>query len=421
MAASPEALLISAVLRTKDYALLTQQGITQEMFGAFPDEFKWIDTYYTRYQKTPSKGAFQAKFPDFTVYAVDEVEHYCEATKESFSHRAIADLLDRSVDLMMAGDVEKAMTSLGTDLLRIQAAVQNAADDYDIASDWEATYQKILDRVARVEAGKSAGIPTGFGTLDLNTGGLQPGWTTIVGGRLSAGKTWTMVRMAHAAVMEGYTAMYYSLEQPRDQIAIRSHVLMSREWGTEVFRQMDLQRGHGFNLLAYKKFLEELEENIPGRFVVNDTSRGRVGPMTVAAGIEREDPDIVFIDYLTLMKQSGDGGWLSVADLSASMQQLAQRYNKPLVIGSQLNRTAMGDDEPDAGKIGRSDAVGQDADLVVMVTKKTESVRKMSLAKNRHGPDGMSWYAKWLPNTGEIEEISGDDASNLMEHDKMED
>lgn len=421
MAASPEALLISAVLQTKDASAFTRNGITAEMFDGLRDEAKWLMDYIARYERTPSKTNVRTKWPDFVVYKVDACDYYADEVKQAYARSAVTDLLDRSVELIIQGKLDKAIESMSTELLHVQAVVQDAADDYDLASDWESTYEATKKRMERVRSGGRAGVPTGFSTIDLNTGGLQPGWMTIVGGRLSAGKTWAMVRMAHEAVIEGYTALYFTLEQPRDQIAMRAHTMMSQALGGEVFRHLDLQRGNGFDLIEYRKFLESLEERVPGRFVINDTSRGRVGPIQVAAGIEREEPDVVFVDYLTLMKQTGDGGWLSVADLSASMQQLAQKYQVPIVLGSQLNRTAMGSDEPDAGQIGRSDAVGQDADLVVMVTKKTTSVRKMSLAKNRHGPDGLTWFTMWKPNTGEIEEITGDRASELIEEDRLED
>jgi hypothetical protein len=143
--------------------------------------------------------------------------------------------------------------------------------------------------------------------------------------------------------------------------------------------------------------------------------------MTVAAAVEREQPDIVFIDYLTLMSMKGDGGWLSVADLSASLKQLALRYQIPIWCGSQLNRQAAKVADPDASMFSRSDSIGHDADLLVTVAGKSRSVRIVAVPKFRHGGDGQMFYIKWHPNTGEIEEISGDDAAALMEEDKLRD
>jgi len=38
----------------------------------------------------------------------------------------------------------------------------------------------------------------------------------------------------------------------------------------------------------------------------------------------------------------------------------------------------------------------------------------MRMAKNRHGEDGYMWYCRFTPNTGQFEEITGDEAEELM-------
>lgn len=417
MAASPEALFISAVLQAADVKALGREAINQEMFTGYEDEYRWLSRYIDKHHKIPTKAAFTNKFPEFTIHAVDDVGHYADEVRLAYAESAMTQVMDRSVDLMMKGDIAGAMSSLGTDLIRVQATVQDQADDYDLAADHGGTYELLKQRMDRVASTGSAGVPTGFGSLDIATGGLQPGWLTIIGARLGAGKTWTMVSMAVNAAMHGYSALYYSLEQPRDQIAMRTHTMLSSMWWEETFRGMDLVRGRNFDLMSYRDFLASIEDELAGRIVINDGRRGRVSPMTVAAGIEREEPDIVFIDYLTLMAMKGDGGWLSVGDLSASLQQLGQRYGIPIVVASQLNRGARETDTPDAGMIGRADSVGQDADLVVMLAAKSPHVRRMSIPKFRHGPDGQNFYIEWDPNNGVIEEISGDRAAELIQKD----
>jgi replicative DNA helicase len=250
---------------------------------------------------------------------------------------------------------------------------------------------------------------------------MQPGWLGIVGGRLGTGKTWIMAKMACEAAIAGFSVLFYSLEQSRHEIAMRTHTLLSAKLYDEVFRSSDLQRGYGLDIDAYQEFLKSLEETLPGRLVINDASRGRVTPMTVAAAVEREEPDLVLIDYLTLMGMKGDGGWQSVGDLSSSLKQLALRYEVPIIVGSQLNRNAIREDSPDPGTLSRSDSVGHDADMIVTITKKSKQVRKMSLIKFRHGMDGQQWFCSWKPNIGGIDEITGDEASDLMEQDKLVD
>lgn len=414
--ASSEALLISAVLQTADFTVVSGHGVNDGMFITHGDEFRYILRHVAKHGSVPSKPAFKAKFPDFTIYKVTETAAFCDDVKQEYARGAMSDLLDKSIDLLVKGSVDQAMEKLGTELLRIQATVQDVQEDYDLTVDWEATYRDVMARIDRVRKHGTAGVPTGFDTLDLATGGLQPGWFTIMAARLGVGKTWSMVHMATNAALSGYSAMYWSLEQSKHQIAMRTHTSMSRVLCKEPFRNRDLMRGHGFDLQEYKDFLGALDDKLQGRLVVNDTQRGGVGPMEIAASIERDMPDILFIDYITLLRMKGDGGWLSAADLSRSIQQVGQRYQVPIVAASQLNRAAIGNDD-DPGTLSRTDSLGHDADLIVMAAKKSTSVRKFSIPKFRHGEDGQMWFVKWKVNTGDIEEISGDEAGTLIEQD----
>jgi replicative DNA helicase len=419
--AHPEELLISAVLRSGDFKTTVQQGLSTNMFIAFVDEWKFISQHVQKHGAVPGKESFKQKFPEFVIMKADDVAVYCDDVKQEYARDTVTRLIDEAIDQIQAGQIDKAMTALGTELLRTQTILADVEDDYNVTSDYERTVRLVQSRIDRASTTGWAGVPTGLGTIDLMSGGVQPGWLTIIGGRLSAGKTWLLVRMAVEAAMKGYSAMFYSLEQGRDEIAMRTHTLFSRMMGPEVFRASDLQRGYGLDMTEYRSFLSGLEDNLLGRLVINDSSRGKVSPMTVAAAIEREQPDIVFIDYLTLMSMKGDGGWLSVADLSASLKQLALRYQIPVVVGSQLNRSAVRDNTPDASTLSRSDSVGHDADLIITVAHKTRSVRVVNVPKFRHGSEPPMFYIKWKPNTGDIEEISGDQASLLMDEDKLVD
>jgi replicative DNA helicase len=416
--AHPEELLISAILRTRDYKQALALGVSPVMFTTFTTELAYIHGYYQRHGRLPEKESFRRKFPDFTIRSVNDIAAYTDAVKEEYARYTMTTLIDNAIGLMQKGQIDAAMTGLGTDLLRTQSVLADQGVDYDITADFERTLKEVEIRHDRQLATGWAGVPTGMGTLDLATGGIQPGWLSILGGRLGQGKTWLLTTFAVQAALKGYSAMFYSLEQSQNEIAMRSHTLLSHYLGDTVFPSSSLQRGYGIDLREYRTFLTKLDDLLPGRLVINDASRGKVSPMTVAAAVERELPDIVFIDYLTLMGMKGDGGWLSVADLSASIKQIALRYDIPIWVGSQLNRTAVRDDQPDASTIARSDSVGHDADLIVTVASKSKSVRLVSVPKFRHGHDGQMFFVKWKPNIGEIEEINGDDASDLMDDDR---
>jgi len=65
-----------------------------------------------------------------------------------------------------------------------------------------------------------------------------------------------------------------------------------------------------------------------------------------------------------------------------------------------------------------ADAIGQDADCVITMKQMSAHVIKMKLAKFRHGSDGQMWFNEFRPNSGKFDEISGQEADNIMDDDK---
>lgn len=407
----PEDLLITALIKSADSKIMAKHGMSSDLFVLRQHEFKWIEKYIARHGALPSRAAYKTKFPDAPFYRTAEggdVENFIEEVKQNFARYRLTEIMDNSIELLMMGQIDNAVSSLGTELLQVQAVVADMPDDYNTALDWGDTYDDVMARIERVKTTGSAGIPTGFDSLDAETGGLQPGWLSIFAARTGVGKTWTGVRMGCEAAMNGYTALYFTLEQSRHQIAMRSHNFLSKHYGGSIFHAGDLMRGFGFDLLEYKDFLQQLADELPGSLVINDGRRGRVTPMTVAGAIERVQPDIVYVDYLTLMGMEGDGGWQSVGKLSTDLKQIAERFQVPIVAMSQLNRT---------GEVSRADSISHDSDLVIKLSKKSRHVMKMFMEKFRHGDDGFSWLCEYNPGNGTHDEITPAEADTLIEAD----
>lgn len=418
MAAHPEALLISAVVRSGEYQLLAAQGITRNLFHVHADVFEWIEEYIARNSKAPSRAALRQQYPDFTLYKVDDTKHWCGEVRKEHKRQSLINLMDETMNLLDADDEDHALKTMEAGMTAIRASSAGVNPDFDIYEDWESVYGVVSDRVARVRVNGMAGIPTGFDTLDNITGGIQGGWFGVIAARLGQGKTWTGIRMAWAAAMAGHSVTYFSLEQSKFQIATRVHAFASKQYATQAFNPMDLNRGMGFDLREYKKFLQDLQQRKGNSsFYINDTSRGLVTPSTIASTIQTRQPGIVFIDYLTLMGTNTDD-WRGTAKLSSEIQSIAQRFNVPIMALSQVNRLGgMGGEPPGAEHLSQADAIGQDADLVLTMAQKSKRVTRMRLAKFRHGPGGDSWYTKFSPGTGEYEEISEQDATDLIEED----
>lgn len=421
MAIHPEALLLSAVVQTREHQQLAANGITLQMFHVYPDEAEWMFRYIQQNGKAPSKQALRQTFPDFTLYKVDDTAHWCGEVRQTHRQQSIVNFCDAAMDLVDSGDEEAALALISQGVREVEATSQGLQNDFDVFENWEEVYDTVSARVERVRLNGYAGIPSGFTSLDNLTGGIQPGWFGVIAARLGEGKTWTGVRMGYAAATTGHKVSYFSLEQPRVQIAMRVHGFGSRQYAKEPFNPMDLNRGRGFDIRAYKQFLLDMRDKRgSGKFKINDTARGRVSISTINAVIEIDQPDLVIIDYLTLLSADTDD-WRGTAKLSAAIQSAAHRYNVPIWALSQVNRLGIGKDAPGAEHLSQADAIGQDADLVMTQKQMSKTVMKHRLAKFRHGPGGDTWFSKFSPGTGEYEEITSDKAEDLIQADQEED
>lgn len=423
MPTTPEQLLISAVVNTGDHITPSAKGITSKFFHSYPDEWRWIERYISQHRKAPSKGAFKNKFPGFKVSkAINDVGHFCDEVRGAHATATLSTSIEEILTDMEDGQVEDAIKKMHSSALAIESALVGESHDSDIITNYQDVLDEVMRRVARQSDYGIAGIPTGFPTLDERTGGPQPGQVWIMAARLGQGKTWSLARMACAAAFSGFNIQYDALEGTRAEIAMRIHTFASSEYGKEVFKNLDLSMGKNFSPRQYKEFLQSLHTDVKGRMHIADTTKGLISPLSIAAQIERNKVDALFLDYITLMDGSDGSGsddWKSIGKLSKSLKQIAQMYQVPIIAAAQLNREAANmRDLAGPDKLAESDSIGRDADAVITARQLSRHVIAMKLAKYRHGRDGFVWYCKFTPNTGHFEEVTFDDAQDLIAEDK---
>jgi replicative DNA helicase len=418
---NPEQMLISAILLTGDHITPSANGITHKFFHSFPDEFKWIETYIGKHRRCPSKSAFRTKFPAFKIKTADDVSFFCDEVRTSHAASELGTAIQDILADMEDGHIEDALKTMHSRALFIESSVSGESADSDIITSYDDVYDEVMRRVGRNSNFGQSGIPTGFPTLDERTGGPQPGQVWIVAARLGQGKTWSLARMACAAAFSGYNIQYDALEGTRAEIAMRIHTFASSEYGQQVFKNIDLSMGQNFSPREYKQFLHNLRNDVKGAMHVADTTKGPISPLSIAAQIERNKVDAVYLDYITLMDTADANGddWKSIGRLSAGLKRTAVAYQVPIIAAAQLNRTAaVGRDLAGPEALAESDAIGRDADAVITMRQLSKHVIAFKLAKYRHGRDGYMWYTKFLPNTGHFEEVTFDEAQDAISDDK---
>lgn len=411
---SPELLLISAILRTQNHTLPAARGINPNMFYGYREEYEWIETYVSKYTRTPSVGAFRKVFDDMPLAKVDDVELYIEEVREAHARQVLLKELNKVTSKLKAGDTAGAIQQLSSAALSSEASLLGHGTDGDIFSEYDDVKEEVLRRAEKVLDTGLSGIPTGLPTLDELTGGIQPGWFCVISARAGVGKTRSLIRMACAAAFSGYTVQYNALEQTRPEIGMQVQSFASSEFGHSVLKSLDLAQGK-VEQQDYLKFLRTMKETIQGKMHVADNSRNAITPTTIAAQIERNQVDISFLDYLTIME--GAEGYENAANLSKSMARIAKKYRVPIITAAQINRNGADRKEQGLEHLSDTDELGRSADLVINVQQFSKRVLSMTVVKFRHGPSGHKFYLKFDPNQGVMEEITYNEAIAMRDVD----
>jgi len=266
------------------------------------------------------------------------------------------------------------------------------------------TYEKI-EELAKLK-GRIAGVPTGFIDLDNLTTGLHAGELVLIGARPSMGKTsFAMNICQHAALRAGKSTAVFSLEMPREQIAMR--MLCSEA-------KVDMQKIRSGTLSDgdWMKLARVLGPMANAPLYIDDTSgitpsqlRSRCRRLMMDKGL-----DLIMIDYLQLMAADGrtENRQLEVSEISRQLKSIALELKVPLIACAQLSRaaTTRTDKRPMLSDLRDSGSIEQDADVVMFLHREAyydpaceeKNVGEVIMSKQRNGPLGtvkLAWLAEY--------------------------
>ena len=134
----------------------------------------------------------------------------------------------------------------------------------------------------------------------------------------------------------------------------------------------------------------------------------------IAAKIEAHSPDVVFIDGVYLMIDEITGKMneaIALTNITRSLKKLAQRYQIPIVITTQVLSWKLKGGKLSTDGIGYSSSFLQDSDVLFGLHKEDENVddtRVLKILASRNcGPGEVSMLWDW--ETGHFRELDETD------------
>jgi replicative DNA helicase len=242
------------------------------------------------------------------------------------------------------------------------------------------------------------GLKSGFDDLDSIIQGFQKSDLIIIAGRPSMGKTALSLNIAINIIQNSkLPILFFSLEMSKEQIMYR---LLAMETNVN---QMRLRNGKlSQNDWIKVNKMVNIFSKLP--LFIDDTSdlsiqniRSKIKTLM----FEQNQVGLVIIDYLQLMQNSKLKTENRVQELSQiprSLKIMAREFNIPVIALSQLSRNVENrvEKRPVLSDLRESGSIEQDADLVLMLSRKNSSDTinsnqndmELIIAKQRNGPIG---------------------------------
>lgn len=408
MRPSAEGLLISSLVTTHDAHAAAIYGISPEMFVGYQAEYRWLLSYTQTYGSCPTRDALLSKFPEFPYVEHADVAFAADEVRYTHNQREIRRAVRSAAQSVAAGDYEEAALALGSySPFTATKPLVNALQDMSFLTSYE-------------EKPDSLRMP--WRTLQEVTGGMRAGDLWYGAARLGNGKSWKAIEVAAHALEQGRRVSLYSLEMPKAQILVRLHVCLGRRLGLPVDHKA--MRDKIYDLIAYRKLVNQIRDEITGEIFIFDASDGKISPATVAS--RAADVDLSIIDYVGLMssplgKRAIDD-WRVIAAISNELKEIATAKSTRIFALSQVNRDGdtVSKYPPKVKNLAQSDALGQDGDVVLTHKKFSKTSQVCSIEKNRHGASEVLYFTRFLPNEGSFHEISRDTAEDLRDQEGTE-
>lgn len=336
-----------------------------------------------------------------SIVSIDNVGHYVKIVAEK---SALRKLISLAVEVQSAAYASQAFET-------VMATAREGIGKLEVLGvrgGPERIGGLLADALNTIEARMTGkiitSIPSGIGELDDITGGFKPARVYFVAGRPGDGKTSFQRSVALNAVAAGFDTLVFSRETPNQETIECNLSLLAK------IPAIKITSGR----LNYGEF-QKLQNAAGGLYEAKLWTDDRSSTIEkICAEIRKwhalnvkgkRGLGLVIIDYLQLVRvakaRSGANREQVVAEMSATLKQLAMELNIPIIVLSQLNREAeKRGGRPMTCDLRESGALEQDADVIIFVyrdippedkkARRDPGPAELIVGKHRGGPTGIA-------------------------------
>lgn len=396
--------------------LLVNQGLGMEQIPLTADDFDapWFREAYAIMEKHFAKNKF---FDVFIVSAELKSQvardRVFESIEFAFTPQNVAyyasKVLEQSVErqlgllaleMQAGGDVQEKIEFVRLKLEQLK--IVDALEMPDIRWDLQMMLNEILNPKRTLE--------TCFAGLNRMIVGLKQSGLYVIGARPGVGKTVVGMQLAwELSRLED--VVFFSLEMDKAS-------LLNRVVAGELNIPLEsIERG----LLQpqWKGAISDLIRTVESKLIISDRGGQTIQQIRsyLTSIMVKRPVKVVFVDYLQLIQAANPKApkYEQISQISMDLKNLAKEFGIPVVALAQLNRRIDGkpDERPSAGDLRDSGQIEQDADVIIMLSRKQsdadviedtkisrgesqklyaygqKSLITLDVVKNRHGATGF--------------------------------
>jgi len=318
-----------------------------------------------------------------TLPTSGHAEHYVNIVLDGWKRRSLMKQADKITRAAADGE------EIDTLLADASAAL------YEIGKkDHERTFTDVSQSIAGLTFEPGNYLSTGFSSLDNIMYGYGPADAIVIAARPSCGKSALLLNSASSLDATQHRVGLFSMEMPAVQLQQRL-LCAKAKVNLEDILKGRLTPAHHKDLLRAKEWLKEYKILIDDNPILTPASLR----LKTLQWVEHYGIEIIFIDYLQLMKGTHKKEYDNITECSQAIKLLAMELDIPIIVAAQLNREleSREDSTPRLNDLRGSGSIEQDADVVMMIHRPNfkegqydDGVATIVVPKNRRGPRGVA-------------------------------
>ena len=394
-----ERALVCKIISTGQLEEAISKGIRSDLFwdDECKDVFEYITDHARRYKQTPSTAALKTDREDFDFVLVQEpleylIDKFTKAAKKRLAQDMVIELAKMTDDPEHGDDIDLRFLEASRRL----AMLAPSTEVHRFVGDMDKRYKEYEEDKKDRDSGKKVSMLYGFPTLDRVTGGMAHHEFITISGFSGLGKSTFLKVVAFNVWVQGFTPLIITLEEEGKLIAQKFDAMAGALNFTRL-KHLDLSEEEMANWRAMRERVRNSTSDIP----IIDKIR-HCSPENVFAETVRYKPDLVLVDYITLMRSSRPGQkgmsmWQSISEITQDLKMNARTLGVPILAAAQTNRSG-GKDGAEMDNIGNSISIVQDSDVVIGLFADDEmrerKLMEIRVNKNRRGPL-IKFQARW--------------------------